>query len=69
LAFVSSNSENISCVTFQKHKNSRKQGTGTMASFFDNFTVGESPYGVNFILKRGNQAPRFRDYIKGEEVE
>jgi hypothetical protein len=31
-AFVSSNSENISCVTFLKHKNSRKQGTGTMAS-------------------------------------
>jgi hypothetical protein len=24
-AFVSSNSENISCVTFLKHKNSRKQ--------------------------------------------
>jgi hypothetical protein len=32
LAFISSNSENISCVTFLKHKNSRKQGTGTMAS-------------------------------------
>jgi hypothetical protein len=32
LAFVSSNSENISCVTFLKHKNSKKQGTGTMAS-------------------------------------
>jgi hypothetical protein len=31
-AFVSSNSENISCVTFLKHKNSRKQGTSTMAS-------------------------------------
>jgi hypothetical protein len=31
-AFVSSNSENISCVTFLKHKNSRKQGTDTMAS-------------------------------------
>jgi hypothetical protein len=31
-AFVSSNSENISCVTFLKHKNSRKQETGTMAS-------------------------------------
>jgi hypothetical protein len=31
-AFVSSNSENISCVTFLKHKNSRKQGTCTMAS-------------------------------------
>jgi hypothetical protein len=30
--FVSSNSENISCVTFLKHKNSRKQGTGTVAS-------------------------------------
>jgi hypothetical protein len=28
LAFVSSNSENISCVAFLKHKNSRKQGTG-----------------------------------------
>jgi hypothetical protein len=32
LDFVSSNSKNISCVTFLKHKNSRKQGTGTMAS-------------------------------------
>jgi hypothetical protein len=32
LAFVSSNSENISCVTFLKHKNSRKQGTGTVAT-------------------------------------
>jgi hypothetical protein len=32
LAFVSSNSENISCVTFLKHKNCRKQGTGSMAS-------------------------------------
>jgi hypothetical protein len=31
-AFVSSNSENISCVAFLKHENSRKQGTGTMAS-------------------------------------
>jgi hypothetical protein len=30
--FVSSDSENISCVTFLKHKNSRKQGTGTIAS-------------------------------------
>jgi hypothetical protein len=30
--FVSSNSENISCVTFLKHKNSRKQETGTVAS-------------------------------------
>jgi hypothetical protein len=32
LAFVSSNSENISCVAFLKHKNSRKQETGTVAS-------------------------------------
>jgi hypothetical protein len=32
LAFVSSNSENISCVAFLKHKNSKKQGTGTVAS-------------------------------------
>jgi hypothetical protein len=32
LAFVSSNSENISCVAFLKHKNSRKQGTSAMAS-------------------------------------
>jgi hypothetical protein len=32
LAFVSSNSENISCVTFLKHKNNREQGAGTMAS-------------------------------------
>jgi hypothetical protein len=32
LAFVSSNFENISCVAFLKHKNSRKQGTGTVAS-------------------------------------
>jgi hypothetical protein len=32
LAFVSSNSENISCVAFLKHKNSRKQGTRTVAS-------------------------------------
>jgi hypothetical protein len=31
-AFISSNSENISCVTFLKHKNNRKQGTGTVAS-------------------------------------
>jgi hypothetical protein len=30
-AFVSSNSEKISSVTFLKHKNSRKQGTGTVA--------------------------------------
>jgi hypothetical protein len=29
---VSSNSENISCVAFLKHKNKRKQGTGTLAS-------------------------------------
>jgi hypothetical protein len=32
LAFVSSNSENISRVSVLKHKNSRKQGTGTVAS-------------------------------------
>jgi hypothetical protein len=32
LAFISSNSENISCVSLLKHKNSRKQGTGTVAS-------------------------------------
>jgi hypothetical protein len=32
LAFVSSNSVNISCVAFLKYKNSRKQGTGTVAS-------------------------------------
>jgi hypothetical protein len=32
LELVSSNSENISCVAFLKHKNSRKQGTGTVAS-------------------------------------
>jgi hypothetical protein len=32
LAFVSSNSENISYVTVLKHKNSRKQGIGTVAS-------------------------------------
>jgi hypothetical protein len=32
LELVSSNSENISCVAFPKHKNSRKQGTGTVAS-------------------------------------
>jgi hypothetical protein len=31
-AFVSSNSENISYVAFLKHKNSRKQRTGTVAS-------------------------------------
>jgi hypothetical protein len=29
---VSSNSKNISCVSLLKHKNSRKQGTGTMAT-------------------------------------
>jgi hypothetical protein len=29
---VSSNSENISCIAFLKHKNSIKQGTGTVAS-------------------------------------
>jgi hypothetical protein len=29
--FVSSNSENISCVSLLKHKNSRKQETGTVA--------------------------------------
>jgi hypothetical protein len=32
LVVDSSNSENISCVAFLKHKNSRKQGTGTVAS-------------------------------------
>jgi hypothetical protein len=32
LAFVSSNSENISCVAFLIHKNNKKQGTGTVAS-------------------------------------
>jgi hypothetical protein len=32
LALVSFNSENISCVTFLKHKNSKKQETGTVAS-------------------------------------
>jgi hypothetical protein len=31
-AFVLSNSENIFCVAFLKHKNNRKQGTGTVAS-------------------------------------
>jgi hypothetical protein len=31
-AFASSNSENISCVAFLKHKNSRKQRTSTVAS-------------------------------------
>jgi hypothetical protein len=32
LELVSSNSKNISYVAFLKHKNSRKQGTGTMES-------------------------------------
>jgi hypothetical protein len=32
LELVSSNSENISCVAFLKHKNSIKQGNGTVAS-------------------------------------
>jgi hypothetical protein len=32
LAFVSSKTKNISCVTFLKHKNSRKLGIGTIAS-------------------------------------
>jgi hypothetical protein len=32
LELVSSNSENISFVAFLKHKNIRKQGTGTVAS-------------------------------------
>jgi hypothetical protein len=32
LAFVSSDSENISYVAFLKHKNSKKQGTSTVAS-------------------------------------
>jgi hypothetical protein len=31
-AFISSNFENISFATFLKHKNSRKQETGTVAS-------------------------------------
>jgi hypothetical protein len=29
---ISSNSENISCVSLLKHKNSRKQATGTVAT-------------------------------------
>jgi hypothetical protein len=29
---ISSNSENISCVSLLKHKNSKKQGTGTVAT-------------------------------------
>jgi hypothetical protein len=33
LELVSSNSENISCVAVLKYKNSRKQGTGTVASY------------------------------------
>jgi hypothetical protein len=33
LELVSSNSENISCVAFLKHKNSRNQETGTVASY------------------------------------
>jgi hypothetical protein len=33
LELVWSNSETISCVVFLKHKNSRKKGTGTVASF------------------------------------
>jgi hypothetical protein len=32
LELVSSNSENISCVAFLKHKNSKKRGTDTVAS-------------------------------------
>jgi hypothetical protein len=32
LELVLSNSENISCVAFLKHKNSRKRGTSTVAS-------------------------------------
>jgi hypothetical protein len=32
LTFVSSNSENIICIAFLKQKNSRKLGTGTVAS-------------------------------------
>jgi hypothetical protein len=32
LALVSFNSENIFCVTFLKHKNSRKQETGTVGT-------------------------------------
>jgi hypothetical protein len=30
---VSSNSENILCVSLLKHKNSRKQGTSTVATY------------------------------------
>jgi hypothetical protein len=29
---ISSNSENISCVSLLKHKNSKKQGTATLAT-------------------------------------
>jgi hypothetical protein len=36
LAFLLSNSENISYVTFLKHKNSRKQGTGTVTKHKEN---------------------------------
>jgi hypothetical protein len=32
LELVLSNFENIFCVAFLKHKNSRKQGTGTVAT-------------------------------------
>jgi hypothetical protein len=32
LTFVLSNSKNISRIAFLKHKNSKKQGTGTVAS-------------------------------------
>jgi hypothetical protein len=32
LELISSNSENISYVSLLKHKNSRKQGTGTVAT-------------------------------------
>jgi hypothetical protein len=32
LELISSNSKNISCVSLLKHKNSRKQETGTVAS-------------------------------------
>jgi hypothetical protein len=50
LALVLSNSENISCVTFLKHKNSRKQGTSTMASCAPRIsplvTVSKVHYGI-----------------------
>jgi hypothetical protein len=32
LELVSFNSENISCISLLKHKNSRKHGTGTVAT-------------------------------------